>query len=61
MAADPLRRISANCRRNRDQPNREHACTGCNCQCHTVAAPPNFRELVQTLKEDTDTTPEAAE
>lgn len=56
MAADPLRRISANCRRNRAQPNREHACTGCSCHCHHVPAPPDFRALVQaaTSKDDNE-------
>jgi hypothetical protein len=42
--------LSVNCRTRRDQPNRTHHCTGCDCQCHHVPAPANLRDLVEAAK-----------
>lgn len=44
--------ISRNCAAAKNKPNREHICTGCDCPCHHVAAPPDFRALVEALKEE---------
>lgn len=55
MATDePRRDISANCRRQQGKPNSTHECTGCDCRCHHLAAPPDFRTLVETLKAEED-------
>jgi hypothetical protein len=49
--APPRRGISANCRENRDRPNRTHVCTGCDCHCHHVVIPPGFRTMYERRKE----------
>ena len=50
---EPRRDISANCRRAKGAPNRTHVCTGCDCSCHHVTPPADFRELVEQAKEET--------
>lgn len=51
---DPRRGFSLNCRRAQGEPNRTHVCTGgtCECRCHAVPPPEDFRALVEQAKEE---------
>lgn len=44
--------MTPNCLAAQGRPNREHYCTGgnCDCSCHAVPPPDNFRELVEQAK-----------
>lgn len=39
------------CQKARDRPNRDHVpCTGCDCTCHHVKPPADFRRLVEAAR-----------
>lgn len=42
--------LSLNCLSERDRPNADHHCGGCDCHCHHVPAPANLREMVDAAK-----------
>jgi hypothetical protein len=43
--------LSPNCRDAAGRPRAEHACTGCECACHAVAPPVDFRQQVERARE----------
>ena len=48
--------LSRICAAAQGDPNRAHRpCTGCDCTCHHVAAPADFRALVEAAREDQET------